>query len=187
MEAEFVALGVLHDDPELTALGRLALPRGPERLDAVGLFLDAHRPGVTLETLADVHVEVEAVLRGLAFGDLLEEQPRPPPVGVNQRTPSVPLILRDVVRAGEVLPRVEPRRRCLPLVPERLRPEVHEPVHGVRVERDLERRSHPTTLPRAPAEQRRCAHDSRPPRLPPSSSADPANRVNVAKGPPRPR
>jgi hypothetical protein len=81
--------------------GGVTLPFALAELLADGLapLLERHR-----RTTADVEIEVDAVLHDLAFGHLLEEEPRTDAVGILQRVGVVPVILGDARVAQEVLP-----------------------------------------------------------------------------------
>jgi hypothetical protein len=89
-----------------------------------------------------IDVEVHPVLRGLALRHLLEVDPRPLPLGVDQRRLVVPALLRQVDLPPELLPRLEPLGRRLRHVTQRQRPELGQLSGVVRVEHDLDPESH---------------------------------------------
>ena len=85
---------------------------------------------------------MDPVLGRLGLGDALEEQPRPGAVGVDPRGVAVPVLAGQVVGHGPRLPAVEPVRRVLLLVPDRLPPEGGEAGRVGRVEHHLELDGH---------------------------------------------
>src|SRR3712207_4492474 len=76
VEAELVALGVLHDDEARVHRPRRPLPQDPgsDRDELLRLGLQRRGPVGTGESWRGTHVEVQPVLSLLALRDLLEEQ-----------------------------------------------------------------------------------------------------------------
>ena len=83
LQAEFVPLGVLHDDPVFTPFFSRPEVSGAECGQPIGLCIDflSSLLDRTAETAADVEVEVDPVLGDLRLGDLLDEDPRAGAVG----------------------------------------------------------------------------------------------------------
>ena len=80
MQAELVALGVLHHDRPRPAIGVLIHDLRAKRNQALGLR--------RLAILVDVDVQMDAVLACLAFGNPLEEEPGFDAVGSEQAATS---------------------------------------------------------------------------------------------------
>src|SRR5690606_36739237 len=151
VEAELVALDVLHDDARLVLLvgEHDAHARRAERQEPVALRLERREALGTHEARAHPDVEVHAVLHDLALGDALEEQPRAGAGGVAAREPRVPLLGRE--RGVRVVPRGVPLGRRGRDVAQHLAPEPGDALGLRAVERDLDlpdRRRHRLTLPR---------------------------------------
>src|SRR5262245_30949326 len=148
LQAELVALGVVHDDPELAEF--VLVDAHPGRAlggEAVGLGMDAAAAlGQRRAPPADVDVEVDPVLGGLGLGDLLEVDPGSLAVGVDDRARGVPLAFGDTVLGRPLLPALVAVRRRLLLVAERGRPEGRQALGVGGVEGHLDRRGHWASL-----------------------------------------
>ena len=111
VEAELVALGVLHHDARfLPVAGRQETDTGRADLEKPRVFvlkcgksLRAHQPG------ADPDVQMHAVLDGLALGNPQEEQSRTDARRIDARERGPSSVRRQ--RAVEVAPRSEPSGR----------------------------------------------------------------------------
>src|SRR5262249_24713649 len=145
LEAELVALRVLHDHAVAGDVVQLAQPGGAEggqprlRLGYPGAPLGVRRAAGA----AGVHVQVHPVLHGLRLRYALEEQPGPGTVRVHHRGVGVPLLARHAGLAGPVLPGLEAGRRGLRLVAQGARPELRQLRRLGAVEHHLDPCRHP--------------------------------------------
>src|SRR5216683_4410198 len=140
LQAELVALRIVHNDPVLAALLDGVSPGRPEPDEALDLSVDAPAPLLDRGAVAaaDVDFEVHAVLDALRLRDLLEEDARRLAVRVDDPAGGVPLLLGDALVRQKSRPAREARRRILLLVAERRRPEGGQTVGVCAVEGHLE-------------------------------------------------
>src|SRR5207244_10317658 len=130
MQAELVALRVLHDYPVLAPLIDRPDLCGSFRRQPIRLLIDAPLPLLKRSPGAstNVEVEVDAVLHHLALGDALEVQARALAFRVHDRAGRIPLVLWNLPVLQEGFPGGIAFRRVLQLVRERRRPEVRPPL-----------------------------------------------------------
>src|SRR4029077_11953152 len=94
LDAELVALGVVHPDPVLaTLLDRAALVRGAEGLEPGDLGIDPHATLLDRDGMpaAGIEVDMHPVLGHLRLGNLLEEHPGTLAVRILERPRVVPM------------------------------------------------------------------------------------------------
>src|SRR2546427_10059286 len=146
LDADLVALGILHDDPVLPGF-RLGPGRQVPRLllDRPQIQESAHL-AVALgfrvregdgHSAADVQIQVDPILPRLRRVQLLEVDPRTLSLGIDNRTRGVPLLRGPPPCLERRLPRRKPRGRVLQLVMERFGPELRQAIRIGGVEHDL--------------------------------------------------
>src|SRR2546428_10008165 len=110
LDAELVALGILHDDPVLPGfrLGpgrqvpRLLLGR-PQIQESAHLAVDLGLPirQGDSRSAADIQIQVDPILPWLRRVQLLEVNPRSPSLRIDNRTRGVPLLRGHIPRSEE--------------------------------------------------------------------------------------
>src|SRR6476661_9614304 len=147
VEAELVALDVLHDDARLVeAIGaHQSFAHRAERDESCALGLERGQALLAHEAGAHPDVEMHPVLDDLALGDALEEESGTHPGGVDAGEGRA-LALRRLLSI-ELLPRGIPLRRRRHDVAQHLTPEARDALRCCAVEGDLDlpdRRHRPT-------------------------------------------
>src|SRR5256712_7143602 len=137
LDAELVALGILHDDPVLPGfrLGpgrqvpRLLLGR-PQIQESAHLAVDLGLPirQGDSRSAADIQIQVDPILPWLRRVQLLEVNPRSPSLRIDNRTRGVPLLRGHIPCFERRLPRRKPRGRVLQLVMECFGPELRKAI-----------------------------------------------------------
>jgi len=133
MDAELVALRVLHHNPELGAPlvdlleCLLSICPGIDEIGNMGRDLSLAHIDIG-SVIGHVDVEVDPILGALTLGHLLEEEPWANLVGINRRRQVVAVLFRYLFSYCEILPGVETGRRWLLDVAERQRPDLASPA-----------------------------------------------------------
>ena len=139
-QAELVALGILHHDGVVVRLVDDLEQATSSCLEAGDLRGQDLVLAVPVGPWHPAHpdVEVQPVLRRLAFGDLVEEEPGTLALGVDCGVRVVVLILGESPGGERIRPRVEPRGWGFLDVAEGLDPELAQSLRVGAVQRDLD-------------------------------------------------
>ena len=139
LHAELVAFRVEKHHPAVAPFAfALFHDRGP-RPDQT-FHVSLHRFPTNLgigDAVSDTDVDVQTVLHLLALRHLLEVDPRPGAMRVDDGAGIVPTLGRKIRGRQSLLPGLEPRRRIVELITESHRPELGEHGRALRVDDDL--------------------------------------------------
>ena len=150
VDAELVALGVLHHDEPRAGepIGFEPLDPGcPETGQPLTLGFERRHPLFPLQTRGGADVEVHAVLHRLGLRHALEEDARPSTVRVHHCRACVALVLRHLPGVEGLVSGAEGRRRWLYDAAERCSPKLSLGRGIDTVERDMNRSGHHCTGP----------------------------------------